>query len=258
MIIQTITTYDPTMVEADNRFYRLPKCTTYAQNPNTMLWHICPDDVDETKVDWHQLFDTTESIVAPIQKDTTYLTRDGAMRHNLWICYWESESKDKIDKLIPVGNITRMSSNKDSPNSEFDTYCFVTVNEDSTRLVQLDYSEPPLITAFSNYASDAQNNTRIALQAIKSCDPDAAVQLLGVMELISESCYCAGWITGSEYNLFDIMQSAIQKRIVLDTRYGINFVTSTHIELMIKLYHQCKGWWYWNDKCYQFQPNQTR
>lgn len=66
----------------------------------------------------------------------------------------------------------------------------------------------------------------------------AAVGLLGLMKGISEEYWCAGWMSGLE---FDLWQAPAWKR------YGQGVITERQATLLRLLSEECDGWWYYDN-----------
>lgn len=60
------------------------------------------------------------------------------------------------------------------------------------------------------------------------------------MERISEECWCAGWMTGLEFGLWEIANAG-------GGGYGQGTVTKDDAEAMLKLSSEAGGWHEWND-----------
>jgi hypothetical protein len=66
----------------------------------------------------------------------------------------------------------------------------------------------------------------------------AALGLLGLMSGISEECWCAGWLIGLEFRLWDAKANA---------KCGREIVTERQATLLRLLSEECGGWWHWKD-----------
>lgn len=66
----------------------------------------------------------------------------------------------------------------------------------------------------------------------------AALGLLGLMTGISEEFWCAGWMSGLE---FDLWQAPTGKS------YGQGQLTERQATLLKLLSDECDGWWYWRN-----------
>ncbi len=64
----------------------------------------------------------------------------------------------------------------------------------------------------------------------------AEVGLLGLMTGISEEFWCAGWMSGLEY---DLWEAAAGKS------YGQGTISERQAMLLRLLSEECDGWWYW-------------
>lgn len=66
----------------------------------------------------------------------------------------------------------------------------------------------------------------------------AAIGLLGMMTGISEENWCAGWMSGIEFDLWEV---------VAGKSYGQGVITDRQARLLRDLSDECDGWWYWQD-----------
>lgn len=65
----------------------------------------------------------------------------------------------------------------------------------------------------------------------------AALGLLGMIKGISEWSWCAGWMSGIEYQLWDAKPGQ---------RIGQETLTERQATLLRLLSEECDGWWYWD------------
>jgi hypothetical protein len=63
------------------------------------------------------------------------------------------------------------------------------------------------------------------------------------MEEISEECYCAGWMTGLEFALWE----ATTLSYGMCYSYGMSVITSEKIQKLKELSEKANGWWAWDD-----------
>ena len=73
----------------------------------------------------------------------------------------------------------------------------------------------------------------------ESAAEGAALGLLGLMSGISEECWCAGWLSGLEFDLWDAVMNANTGRLRMTTRQAT---------LLRLLSEECDGWWRWSDR----------
>lgn len=64
----------------------------------------------------------------------------------------------------------------------------------------------------------------------------AALGLLGLMKGISEEFWCAGWMSGLEYDLWAAEAGK---------HYGQGVITERQATLLRLLSEEADGWWYW-------------
>lgn len=71
-----------------------------------------------------------------------------------------------------------------------------------------------------------------------AADEGAALGLLGLMTGISEEFWCAGWMDGLEFSLWNAPPGM---------SYGTGTITERQSQLLKLLSEECDGWWHWND-----------
>lgn len=67
--------------------------------------------------------------------------------------------------------------------------------------------------------------------------------LIDLMSDISEECYCAGWMHGNEYRLWDAITNPNDDRI-----YGFTKINDEQIERLRDLSRKLDGWVVWDDE----------
>jgi hypothetical protein len=72
-------------------------------------------------------------------------------------------------------------------------------------------------------------------------DRGAAVELLNLMNDISEDHYAAGWMVGLEYNLWSLAFENPEGNL------GFSELSLRNRGRLIELTHRCQGWWIWSD-----------
>ncbi|BAZ18534.1 hypothetical protein NIES4071_104190 (plasmid) [Calothrix sp. NIES-4071] len=175
----------------------------------------------------------------PIQRDTEYLTENGAAQHPYWIYFYNQ----KAYHVYPISDVNVIPHTIATLSGN---YKHMPVTIVDGKLVELDSSAPLLHTTFSNYEADWDENMAYALEAIKSPDPDAAIKLLGLMSDISEKCHYASWLTGNEHALLQIINEHDDNSIIKSVQYGMGKVSATQILELQKLKAISGGWWYWD------------
>ena len=78
-----------------------------------------------------------------------------------------------------------------------------------------------------------------------SPEQGAAVGLCALMSGISEGYYCAGWMSGLEYDLWQAPE---------DMDYGIGWITKRQSDLLKLLSEECIGWIAWVDGELRYVP----
>jgi hypothetical protein len=71
-------------------------------------------------------------------------------------------------------------------------------------------------------------------------DPTSVVPLAELMSNISEECYCAGWMMGLEYALWDMVLGGSR-------RYGQSEASEAQVTEMRRLSERAGGWVRWQD-----------
>jgi hypothetical protein len=67
-------------------------------------------------------------------------------------------------------------------------------------------------------------------------------ELRNLMRYISEDCYCAGWLNGLEYILWEMVSDSTASR-----EFGMGEVEESAIARLRELSQQVGGWWRWHD-----------
>lgn len=73
----------------------------------------------------------------------------------------------------------------------------------------------------------------------------AKAALFRTMSDLSETCWCAGWMDGTEYDLWD----AVEKN--QPVWWGIEEVRQRDIDDLRRLRELSGGWWIWDDEHYE-------
>ncbi len=87
--------------------------------------------------------------------------------------------------------------------------------------------------------ADAEAKTREEALA-KSTDRDAALALARRMSDISEECYCAGWLMGLEFTLWQFVQDG-------PGEWGMGRVSAGDVETLKRLAEKAGGWIVWRE-----------
>jgi len=80
---------------------------------------------------------------------------------------------------------------------------------------------------------------RIKEQASQAKEPEAAMQLLEVIEAISEECWLVSWMDGIDEILANL--------VFFNTpgSYGCSFVRQGRLDELRNLHEKSGGWWCW-------------
>jgi hypothetical protein len=79
-------------------------------------------------------------------------------------------------------------------------------------------------------------------EAIAACpDAVAARALCQLMSGVSEECYCASWLSGLEYSLWEMVAGG-------DREFGLGEVSLAQVDDLRALSGRCDGWWMWVDE----------
>lgn len=76
-------------------------------------------------------------------------------------------------------------------------------------------------------------------------DEGAQIGLIALMTGISEECWCAGWMSGLEYDLWQAKRGM---------SYGQGVITDRQSDLLRLLSEEAGGWWRWTEDGPQFVP----
>lgn len=69
-------------------------------------------------------------------------------------------------------------------------------------------------------------------------------ELYDLMSEISEDCYCAGWMSGNEFRLWDAITDPND-----DRKYGMWQIEEEQVTRLRELSELTNGWWVWEDDC---------
>lgn len=67
-------------------------------------------------------------------------------------------------------------------------------------------------------------------------------ELYELMSDISEDCYCAGWMHGNEFRLWDAITDPDD-----DRRYGMGEIEPQQVQRLKELSQLSGGWWRWDE-----------
>jgi hypothetical protein len=84
-------------------------------------------------------------------------------------------------------------------------------------------------------------------QAARSSDPKAARALVLLMRSISDECYCAGWMSGLEDALWDMLAGGSRRYGQGENGSSDGSVKPETVDALRLLHERCGGWWYWHD-----------
>ncbi|BAZ18535.1 hypothetical protein NIES4071_104200 (plasmid) [Calothrix sp. NIES-4071] len=190
--------------------------------------------------EWVSLSQQEKSIVPanPVGygESAIYLTELGALTHPYWIYAFNDEEY----KLYPVWSIQEFPGIVDH-----EKYDFLPVSIIDGKLVELLEDAPAIYTPYSMNIAEWNLNAEIALQAMNSPKPDAAVQLLGLVMSINKKCLGAKWQDGCQWELLEILTAASHNsnKPIRHTKYGDSYITATQIADMNRLRICSGGWW---------------
>jgi hypothetical protein len=89
-------------------------------------------------------------------------------------------------------------------------------------------------------AECAARDLAVAESLRSSKDTELANALRDLLSDLSETCWCAGWLSDCEFALWAICQSGPQ-------RWGQGEVTADDITLLLGYAEAAGGWWRWDD-----------
>lgn len=87
-----------------------------------------------------------------------------------------------------------------------------------------------------NYLEEKQKQS-----LAKTSNKESALKLRALMCRISEDLYCASWMMGLEYALWDMVLSNKRRE------YGTGEVTEDEVNQLKQFSKECDGWWIWID-----------
>jgi len=87
----------------------------------------------------------------------------------------------------------------------------------------------------------------------KTKDPEAAEELVAMMSDKSEECYCAGWHSGIEFMLWEMLQEQEADRPPSPYRqggrreFGLGGIGDEEFVRLRELHEKAGGWWRWEN-----------
>ncbi len=260
---QQLTLYYPCVVQILDQFVQTISVEFWIHNPRTEKWHLVlfqngdssiSDDkyttaprirayLNEEYPSIEALFQAKkeESVDYPIRHKRTYLTVKGAASHKLFWT-WTNPQTNKIERIHWHPLAIKVKASEDDRTDYSNITPVKIVNG---KLITLEKENlPSNRAAFSEFLADREENLRLAIEALKSPNPDAALELLAIMEEISSYCFYASWIMGNGYNLASILKSWDGTSNV---SYGGGEITHQQLALMRVLSELSQGWWFWDE-----------
>ncbi len=80
----------------------------------------------------------------------------------------------------------------------------------------------------------------VSALVVDDASEGAAVGLYALMAGISEEFWCAGWMHGLEYALWDALTNDGRRS------YGRGYISERQRDLLRMLADECCGWWMWD------------
>ncbi len=265
---QQLTLYYPCVIQVLDQFVQTISVEVWIQNPINEKWNLVAfKDGDrsnsETRISNYTYAATPrmtafineeypsieaffqaekeEGVDYPIRYKRTYLTAKGAASHKLFWA-WTNLHTNKIEHIHWHPLAIKV---KASGDDKTDLSNLTPVKIAQGKIITLEKDNlPSNRAAFSEFPADREENLRLALEALKSPNPDAALELLAVMEEISNNCFYASWIMGNGYNLESILKSW---NGTSNVTYGSGEITYQQLTLMRILSKLSEGWWFWNE-----------
>ena len=262
-----LTLYYPCVIQVLDQFIQTISLEVWLQNPQTKLWHLVAfKDGDGTNSETrvanytyatkprltafiNEIHPSVEAFLQanqesgiefPIRYKATYLTAKIAANHRLFWT-WTNPESNNIERIHWNPNAIKASHDN---KTDYSPMLPVTIqNGKIIAIARDDISE--IHTPFSDFPVDWSENLRLAFEALKSPYPDAALELLAIMQAISEKCFCASWIMGNGHNLQSILEEWEGNSSV---NYGNSEITPEQLHLMRILSKLSQGWWYWDEE----------
>ena len=89
-------------------------------------------------------------------------------------------------------------------------------------------------------ANDKRVAAVVTASLVEAENEDAAMRLLGVMRDLSEEHWCAQWLMGLEFSLWEIAQGGSRD-------FGMGEVSDIDVAALRELHERAGGWWRWVD-----------
>ncbi|WP_243713970.1 hypothetical protein [Nostoc sp. 106C] len=260
---QQLTLYYPCAIQILDQFVQTISVEFWIQNPINEKWNLIPCKNGDSSISGYtyaiaprimvypnEEYPSIEAFLQakqeegvdyPIRHKRTYLTVKGAASHKLFWA-WTNPQTNKIERIHwhPLAIKAKTSEDDQTDYSNLTPVKIV-----NGKLITLEKDNlPSNRAAFSEFIADREENLRLALEAMKSPNPDAALELLAIMEEISKDCFYASWIMGNGYNLESILKSWDGTSNV---SYGSGEITHQQLALMRVLCELSQGWWFWDE-----------
>ncbi len=86
---------------------------------------------------------------------------------------------------------------------------------------------------------EVDGDSREVLGLAKALDRASAIALASLMSEISEDCWCASWLTGLGFSLWERTQYGGP------SAWGQGEVNASHLNRLLDLAVKAGGWWHW-------------
>ncbi len=266
--MQRITIYEPDQIQSNGYLVQSVSIHSYAINPTTNQWHLAmihtplynwkviidprANSEDTHQVgcfqNWRDFFVYTKPKYHSLN-GSSYLTLNGANNHNLRWTWKQTNGELSMANVAPSKLQLHLKSN-DTPyngytlKNEFAVpITFDSISQNG--IVELDEKSltKTYYSGFSDNEQHTSQNAALAIEALKSPQPDTAIYLLGMLKVISQTSFDPSNVDSNSTDIYDTIHTIIK---VNGVEYTSKLINEYQIILMRQLSKLCNGWWYKN------------
>lgn len=180
----------------------------------------------------------TIKLVDEIRTCSIFLDYDTALNFDNWWT-WKRQEDGKISvKGISATKAELFGKSGLTGEYPSSPYKSIQVQLRESTFVEVEPHFLEYYSPFSWYPADWDGNLRIASESRKSTKPDLAIALLGLMQEISKEEYFASWMTGLEYQVWNLIKTKDNP---------LNIRKEFVIQLWL-LSGRCEGLWEWDQQ----------
>jgi hypothetical protein len=266
--MQRITIYEPDQIENNGYLVQSVSIRSYAVNPVSNRWHLTmlhtpqnnwkaiieptANNEDTHQIayfkDWRDFFTYTMPKRHNLN-GSSYLTLNGASNHNIRWTWKQTNGKLSMEN-IAISKLQLYLKSNDTPYNGYNfknefavPFTFNPISQNG--IVELDEKSLTKIyySGFSDNEEDTDKNVALAIEGLKSPQPDVAIYLLGMLKVISQISFNPSNIDSNSTDIYDIIHTIIK---INGDEYTSELIDKHQVVLMRHLSKLCNGWWYKN------------